>query len=118
MCTFSSTSGENIGDTGLIQAYRAWKEQFHTSVEKNGDYLLPGIPYNRDQLFFIAFGQIWARSMKTAAAVQRIRTDPHSPARYRVDGTVSNIPAFAEAFKCSKKAKLNPPQKERCILWG
>ena len=44
--------------------------------------------------------------MKPAAAVQRIRTDPHSPAQYRVDGTVSNIPEFAEAFKCSKKAKV------------
>ena len=118
LISFCRTSGENIGDTGIIQAYRAWKEQFHTSQENGGEYLLPGIAYTRDQLFFIAFGQIWGRSMKTAAAVQRIRTDPHSPSRYRVDGTVSNIPAFAEAFKCSKKAKLNPPQEERCILWG
>ena len=37
--------------------------------------------------------------------VQRIRTDPHSPNRYRVDGTVSNIPEFAKAFNCSSNAK-------------
>lgn len=38
--------------------------------------------------------------------VQRIRTDPHSPTRFRADGTVRNIPEFAQAFKCSKKAKV------------
>ncbi|KAF9453276.1 zincin [Macrolepiota fuliginosa MF-IS2] len=112
------TSGENIGDTGLIQAFRAWKAQFDDSSRGGGEYLLPGLEYTREQLFFIAFGRIWARAMKTAAAVQRIRTDPHSPSRYRVDGTVSNIPEFAEAFKCPKGARLNPPREKQCIFWG
>jgi endothelin-converting enzyme len=112
------TSGENIGDTGLIQAYRAWKAQYHLSEKNNNEYLLPGLNFTREQLFFISFARIWARAMKPAAAVQRIRTDPHSPNRFRVDGTVSNIPEFAEAFKCSKKAKLNPPMEEQCIFWS
>jgi endothelin-converting enzyme len=112
------TSGENIGDTGLIQAYRAWKAQYHISKQNGTEYLLPGLNFSRDQLFFISFARIWARAMKPAAAIKRIRTDPHSPTRYRVDGTVSNIPEFAKAFKCSKKAKLNPPTKERCIFWS
>ncbi|KAG6820570.1 hypothetical protein H0H93_015090 [Arthromyces matolae] len=105
------TSGENIGDTGLIQAYRAWKAQYDESSQAGHELLLPGLTYtslpvgHRDQLFFISFARIWARAMKTAAAVQRIRTDPHSPTRFRVDGTVFNIPEFAEAFNCSKKAK-------------
>ncbi|KAJ4488470.1 hypothetical protein J3R30DRAFT_3654706 [Lentinula aciculospora] len=112
------TSGENIGDTGLIQAYRAWTAQFTQSHEAGNEYLLPGLPYTREQLFFISFARVWARSMKPAAAVQRIRTDPHSPSKYRVDGTVFNIPEFAEAFKCSSKAKLNPPSEKQCIFWG
>jgi len=112
------TSGENIGDTGLIQAHRAWKAQYHTSRKDGNEYLLPGLDFTRDQLFFISFAQLWARAMKPAAAVQRIRTDPHSPTRFRVDGTVSNIPEFAEAFKCSKKSKLNPPNDNRCIFWS
>ena len=41
------TSGENIGDTGLIQAYRAWKEQFDVSRAANKEYLLPGLNYTR-----------------------------------------------------------------------
>ncbi|KIY47093.1 endothelin-converting enzyme 1 [Fistulina hepatica ATCC 64428] len=112
------TSGENIGDTGLIQAYRAWKAQYDESYAAGNEYLLPGLDYTRDQLFFMSFGRIWAQSIKPAAAVQRVRTDPHAPNQYRVDGTVYNIPEFAEAFKCSDKAKLNPPSEHRCLFWS
>ncbi|PPQ78520.1 hypothetical protein CVT25_011792 [Psilocybe cyanescens] len=108
----------NIGDTGLIQAYRAWKAQYHASEKNGNEYLLPGLDYTREQLFFVSFARVWARASNAAAAVQRIRTDPHSPTRFRVDGTVSNIPEFAKIFKCTKKAKLNPPKEERCIFWS
>ncbi|KAI0709419.1 Metalloprotease [Earliella scabrosa] len=107
------TSGENIGDSGLIQAFRAWKTQYQDESE----FLLPGLNYTREQLFFISFARAWAQNIKPEAAVARVRTDPHSPNRYRVEGTVSNIPEFAKAFKCSSKAKLNPPQEQRCIFW-
>ncbi|KAF9001901.1 hypothetical protein BDQ17DRAFT_1357686 [Cyathus striatus] len=112
------TSGENIGDTGLIQAYRAWKTQYRASLAAGTEYLLPGLQFSREQLFFISFARIWARAMKPAAAVQRIRTDPHSPSEYRVDGTVYNIPEFAEAFQCKKGAKLNPPREKQCVFWS
>jgi len=76
-----------------------------------------------EQLFFISFARIWARNMKPEEAVsmdiydglpsltrqkkvQRIRTDPHSPTRYRVEGTVYNIHEFADAFKCPENAKV------------
>ncbi|TFK29797.1 endothelin-converting enzyme 1 [Coprinopsis marcescibilis] len=108
----------NIGDSGLIQAYRAWKAQFDSALENGTEYLLPGISYTREQLFFISFARIWARAMKPAAAVRRIRTDPHSPTRYRVDGTLSNIPEFAKVFNCRQGSKLNPPPEDRCVFWG
>ncbi|KAH9063412.1 Metalloprotease [Lactarius vividus] len=112
------TSGENIGDSGIIQAYRAWKIQYADSFKAGNEYLLPGLNFTRDQLFFIAFGRIWAENIKAAALVQRIRTDPHSPAQFRVDGTLHNVPEFAKAFNCSPKAKLNPPPEKRCLLWS
>jgi len=111
------TSGENIGDSGLIQAFRAWKAQYNSSLEAGTEYILPGLNYTRDQLFFISFGREWAQNIKPASAVQRVLGDPHSPNRFRVDGTLRNIPEFAETFKCSKHAKLNPPNKDRCMFW-
>ncbi|KAI0780776.1 Metalloprotease [Trametes elegans] len=111
------TSGENIGDSGIIQAYRAWKAQYDKGVDQGTEFLLPGLNYTRDQLFFISFARAWAQNIKPASAVARVRTDPHSPNRYRVEGTVSNLPEFAKAFNCSPKAKLNPPQEKRCVFW-
>ncbi|KAI0636818.1 Metalloprotease [Trametes polyzona] len=111
------TSGENIGDSGIIQAYRAWKAQYEDGVQNGTEFLLPGLNYTREQLFFISFARAWAQNIKPEAAVARVRTDPHSPNRYRVEGTLSNLPEFAKAFKCSPKAKLNPPPEKRCIFW-
>ncbi|KAI0302060.1 hypothetical protein BC826DRAFT_986902 [Russula brevipes] len=107
----------NIGDSGIIQAYRAWKAQFNDSLEAGNEYLLPGLNHTRDQLFFIAFGRIWAENIKPEALVQRVRTDPHSPNQFRVDGTLHNVPEFAKAFNCSARTKLNPPMEKRCLLW-
>lgn len=87
----------------------------------------------RDQLFFIALARIWAFNMQTAAAVQQVRTDAHSPAKYRVQGVLSNIPEFAKAFNCPvgstvsgrwhlimkvtdrRVIQMNP--KKKCTLW-
>lgn len=46
------TSGENIGDTGLIQSYRAWKAQYEESYDAGNEYLLPGLNYTR----YVKFG--------------------------------------------------------------
>ncbi|KAJ7702313.1 Metalloprotease [Mycena rosella] len=112
------TSGENIGDTGLIQAYRAWKAQFQSSFQAGNEYILPGLNYTREQLFFISFARIWGNNIKTATQLQRVRADPHSPNVFRVDGTVFNIPEFAKAFNCPKTAKLNPPHEKQCLFWS
>ncbi|PCH38139.1 zincin [Wolfiporia cocos MD-104 SS10] len=111
------TSGENIGDTGIIQAYRAWKAQYDVGYEQGTEYLLPGLNFTREQLFFISFARVWARNIKTESAVARVRTDPHSPNQYRVDGTVFNVPEFAKAFNCPANTRLNPPPEKRCLFW-
>jgi len=108
------TSTENIGDTGLIQAYRAWKKQYNPDGD---DFLLPGLNFTREQLFFISFARAWARNIKPASAIARLRSDPHSPNRWRVDGTVTNIPEFGKAFNCPIGTTLNPQMKDRCLLW-
>ncbi|KAG8995664.1 hypothetical protein FRB94_008889 [Tulasnella sp. JGI-2019a] len=110
------TAGENIGDAGLIYAYHAWQNQAADAMASGSDFTLPGLQdYSRDQLFFLAMARIWAMNMQTAAEVQQVRSNPHSPVKYRVMGTLSNIPEFAKAFKCSANAKMNP--KKRCTLW-
>lgn len=52
-------------------------------------------------------GRIWGTNMQTAAEVAQVLTNPHSPARYRVMGTLSNLPEFAKAFSCPVGAKVS-----------
>ena len=102
------TAGENIGDSGIIQSLRAWRSAFNSSLEAGNEYTLPGLEnLSREQLFFVAFGRQWAESIKPAALVQRVRTDPHSPNRFRVEGTLRNVREFAEAWGCPVGSKVH-----------
>ncbi|OWT41367.1 endothelin-converting enzyme [Cryptococcus neoformans] len=108
------TNGEDIADSGLAQAYAAWK----TSVSDGpSSERLPGLDYSDDQLFFLAFARVWAQLIRPATAVSRIRTDPHSPPYWRVMGTLRNLEAFHQAWGCKTGSRMNPPKEEQCELW-
>ena len=103
------TLGENIADAGgLNAAFSAWKKR----DAQNPNLELPGLKgrLTKEQLFFVSYGRTWCSKIRKEAAVDRVRTDPHSPAWVRVLGTTANAPAFLEAFNC-------PVKKPRCELW-
>ncbi len=58
-----------------------------------------------DQRFFVGFAQ-WACDNERAReqARERALTNPHSPAKYRINGVVVNMPEFAKAFSCKSGA--------------
>ncbi|KLT43173.1 putative Endothelin-converting enzyme 1 [Cutaneotrichosporon oleaginosum] len=105
------TNGEDIADSGLAQAYAAWK------TDAKHAQSLPGLDYTPEQLFFISFGRIWATLARPATAVSRVRTDPHSPPYWRVIGTLRDNDAFHKAFNCKPGTPMNPPKSEQCSLW-
>ncbi|XP_014801280.1 PREDICTED: neprilysin isoform X2 [Calidris pugnax] len=108
-----NTLGENIADNGGIrQAYKAY-ENF---VKKHGkEKLLPGLDMNHKQLFFLNFAQVWCGTYRPEYAVNSIKTDVHSPGKFRVIGSLQNSPEFAEAFSCSKTNYMDPAKK--CRVW-
>jgi endothelin-converting enzyme len=105
------TNGEDIADSGLAQAYAAWK------ADSKHAQKLPGLDFTPEQLFFISFGRIWATLARPATAVSRVRTDPHSPPYWRVIGTLRDNDAFHKAFNCQPGSPMNPPKSEQCQLW-
>ncbi|KDN36661.1 zincin [Tilletiaria anomala UBC 951] len=113
--------GEDVADGGGIeQSFRAW---WH-SLQSGGDAaaarnaLLPGVKYTREQLFFIAYGLAWARNIRTEEGIRRLRTDEHSPTKYRVIGPVSNSRSFAAAFGCKAGVdRMARSDSERCEIW-
>ncbi|KAM6122117.1 neprilysin [Pterocles gutturalis] len=108
-----NTLGENIADNGGVrQAYKAY-ENF---VKKHGkEKLLPGLELNHKQLFFLNFAQVWCGTYRPEYAVNSIKTDVHSPGKFRVIGSLQNSPEFSEAFSCTKTNYMDPPKK--CRVW-
>jgi endothelin-converting enzyme/putative endopeptidase len=104
------TQGEDIADLGgLILAWAAWQAEKATVPDTARDGLTP------EQRFFVGYAQ-WACE-NDRPENQRVKavTDPHSPAKYRVNGLVVNMPEFAAAFSC--KAGQAMTSEKRCRVW-
>uniref|UniRef100_A0A3P8W4K6 Endothelin-converting enzyme 1 n=2 Tax=Cynoglossus semilaevis TaxID=244447 RepID=A0A3P8W4K6_CYNSE len=107
------TLGENIADNGglkaAFKAYMSW-------IKKNGEEAsLPALGMTNHQLFFVGFAQVWCAVRTPESSHEGIMTDPHSPSRFRVIGTISNSREFSKHFGCKADAPMNPKQK--CELW-
>jgi putative endopeptidase len=46
-----------------------------------------------------------------------VQVDPHSPAQFRTNGPLMNMPEFHSAFGCSETAKMVRAQNERAKVW-
>eukprot|EP00731_Ephydatia_muelleri_P014440 Em0008g160a len=93
-----------------IFGYHAYKD-----VSGNTSPLLPNVNYNQDQLYFIAFGQLWCSLLTPSYIQSSTKSDAHSPGPVRVIGVVQNSAEFANAFNCKAGAPMNPSNK--CTLW-
>uniref|UniRef100_F7FGZ5 Membrane metalloendopeptidase like 1 n=1 Tax=Monodelphis domestica TaxID=13616 RepID=F7FGZ5_MONDO len=108
-----STLGENIADNGGIrQAYKAYLKWIE---EQGREPKLPGLNLTHEQLFFINFAQVWCGSYRPEYASQSIKTDVHSPLKYRVIGSLQNFEAFSRAFHCPNGTVMHP--KKKCRVW-
>uniref|UniRef100_A0A8C3A6K6 Endothelin-converting enzyme 1 n=1 Tax=Cyclopterus lumpus TaxID=8103 RepID=A0A8C3A6K6_CYCLU len=107
------TLGENIADNGgLKAAYKAYVNW----IKKNGEEAtLPALGMTNHQLFFVGFAQVWCSVRTPESSHEGVITDPHSPSRFRVIGTISNSQEFSEHFGCRADAPMNP--KHKCELW-
>ncbi|AMR26588.1 peptidase M13 [Hymenobacter psoromatis] len=106
------TMGENLADIGgLTIAYQAFQK---TAEAKSGTSLDGFTP---DQRFFLAWAQIWRTNIRPEAARQQVQTDPHSPAQFRTNGPLMNMPEFYKAFGCSPTDKMERPTAEQARIW-
>jgi endothelin-converting enzyme/putative endopeptidase len=106
------TLGEDVADLGgEILAYIAWKGATKDKALASVDELTP------DQRFFVGFAQ-WACSNDRPEELRlRAATDPHSPAKYRVNGVVVNMPEFQQAFSCKEGQPMVKPADKICRVW-
>jgi len=106
------TLGENIGDlAGLTIAYRAYQ----ISLDGKEAPVLDGM--TGDQRFFMGIGQVWRYKATDEALRNRVMTDPHSPPRFRVNGTLPNMPEFVAAFDVQEGDDMYLPPEDRVKIW-
>jgi endothelin-converting enzyme/putative endopeptidase len=106
------TSGENIGDLGgLSIAFKAYK----MSLNGEDGPVIDGM--TADQRVFYGWGQVWRRLYRDAELKKRLTTDPHSPARFRGNGAVINIPGFYEAFDVKEGDGMYLAPENRVKIW-
>lgn len=103
------TLGENIADQGGIKlAYSAWEKKTGGKGDKIAGF-------DPSQQFFLSFAQSWCSKQKPETQRHLVIADPHSPAKYRVNGPLSNFDQFAKAFSCQPGTKMVP--KKACSVW-
>ena len=106
------TQGENIADIGGVKlAYAALQKALAGKPQEKIDGLTP------EQRFFLSFATIWKSKQRDEDLKLRLNTDPHSPARYRVDGPLSDIPEFAKAFNLPDTCPMVRPSDKRVNIW-
>jgi putative endopeptidase len=106
------TQGENIADlAGTVMGYEAFRK---TSQYKNKE-IIAGL--NPDQRFFLGYALAWMINDRPEAIANQVKSNEHSPAKFRVLGPLSNMPEFYEAFGVKKGDALWRPDSLRVKIW-
>jgi len=91
------TLGENTADNGGIRL--AWIALMNGLAGRT----LPKLGgFDESQQFFLGWGQIWCENETPEVERLQAQTNPHAIDRFRVNGTVSNMPEFQKAFGCNE----------------
>lgn len=107
-----ATQGENIADLGgIMMGYDAFKK---TAQYRNHEMIAGLTP---DQRFFLGYALAWMVNMRPEAIASRIRSDVHSPPKFRVIGPLSDMPEFYTTFNVTKGDRMWRPDSLRVKIW-
>lgn len=107
------TLGENIGDLGGLKiAFAAFQKSMEGKPRPGS---IDG--FTPEQRFFLGYAQAWRDLSRPEYLRLLVNTDPHSPARYRVIGPLSNLPEFAAAFGCAEGTPMVRAAADRPTIW-
>ena len=106
------TLGENIADnSGLAIAYKAYQ----LSLAGKPARVIDGL--TGDQRLYLGWAQVWRGKVRDAQQIVFVKTDPHSPAQFRGNGTLKNQPGFYSAFGVKEGDRMYLKPEERVSIW-
>jgi predicted metalloendopeptidase len=73
--------------------------------------------FTPEQRFFLGYARGWATNTRPELARLLANVDPHPLPKFRVNGPLSNMPQFAEAFQCKSGDAMVRAEKDRCQIW-
>jgi len=105
------TLGENIADiAGITLSYYALEK----AMAGKEDPMIGGYDYK--QRFFLSWAQVWHTNAKDEFLINQVKTDPHSPTRFRTNGPLTNMVEFQHAFGCKEGAMI-APDSLKVTIW-
>ncbi len=106
------TLGENIGDFGgLTVAYAAMER----AIGPGPHPLIDG--FTPEQRFFLGWAQVWREVSRPESLRWQVGSNEHSPAIWRVNGPLSNMPEFRAAWGCQPGDPMVRPDSLRPHIW-
>ena len=106
------TLGENIGDNGGLNiAFRAMQN----ALKEKPQGIIDG--FTPEQRFFLSWANVWAGNARTEFIDRQLKSDPHSPAEFRVNAALPQIDEWYKAFGVKKSDKLFLSKNKRAHIW-
>lgn len=110
------TLGENIADNGGVQlAWEALQLELSPAQLAARPLIGYGVTLTTAQLFMFSWGHFWCEVALDSHIRRQVETDPHSPARFRIQGPLANFGPFAELQGCPAHSAMNSDRK--CRVW-
>jgi len=108
------TLGENIADNGglhisFIAMQNAMQKKEIKAEKMDG--------FTPEQRFFLAYATVWANNIREQEILRRVKEDPHSLGKWRVDGALPHIDTFLKAFNVKAGDKMYLPKEKQAIIW-
>jgi len=107
------TLGENIGDLGGVLA---GFDGLQLHFEQNGR---PGSidGFTPEQRFFMSWATVWRTKQRDEYLRNQVKTDPHTPGRWRATEPLKNVDAFYEAFNIVEGDSMYVAPSNRVRIW-
>lgn len=110
------TEGENIADLGGSKiAYLALEKALARKGAGAASQKIDG--FTPAQRYFLSWAQVWRANTRPEELLRRLKIDPHSPAQFRCNGPLSNLPEFQQAFNIPDSSPMVRAGDQKAQIW-
>lgn len=107
------TLGENIGDLGGVLGAYDGLQRLYKEIGRPED--IDGL--TAEQRFFMSWATVWRTKQRDESLANQVKTDPHTPGRWRATEPLKNVDAFYKAFNITEGDAMFVAPEKRVRIW-